>query len=368
MTDLSLIERRFPRSLEQIRAGISAGWQRGIQIAVQLDGELLLNTGIGQTADGVPLSADSLMTWLSAGKPLTAVAVMQAIDNGQLRLDTPIAEVIPDFARNGKGQITIWHLLTHTAGLAPVRTGWPRASWNEIIATIEAGSLRPDWSPGERAAYDPAQSWFLLGELVRRVTGHPIAQKVRDEICRPLGMEDAWLEMSPELINDYRGRLSTLEITTSRGSLPPGHNDLAAGIPCSPGSSLRARAQDLVRFYEALLHNGASILSNDAVNHMTARQRTGLRDETFLHEIDFGLGLILDSNHAGVETVPYGFGRHSSPGTFGHGGAQCSMAFADPQHRLIVAWAANGCPGEVIHQRRNRDLNSAIYEDLELAG
>ena len=112
---------------------------------------------------------------------------------------------------------------------------------------------------------------------------------------------------------------------------------------------------------------GDQLLREETVQLLTSRHRTGQLDQTFQHVIDYGLGLIIDSSQYGAETVPYGFGLHCSPQTFGHGGAQSSIGFADPACGLAVAWAANGMAGEGWHQKRNRALNTAIYEDLGLA-
>ena len=99
---------------------------------------------------------------------------------------------------------------------------------------------------------------------------------------------------------------------------------------------------------------------------MTARHRIGEFDQTLQHTVDFGLGVICNSNKYGVETVPYGFGQYCSSSAFGHGGAQCSMGFCDPERRLVVVWSANGFCGEGLHQRRNRMINNAICVDLGL--
>ena len=99
-------------------------------------------------------------------------------------------------------------------------------------------------------------------------------------------------------------------------------------------------------------------------NALLVPGRIGEQDATFRHIIDFGRGVILNSNRYGPTTVPYGYGRGASDSAVGHGGSQCSIAFADPRYELVVAWAANGRPGEGQHQRRNRALNDAIYEDL----
>ena len=119
----------------------------------------------------------------------------------------------------------------------------------------------------------------------------------------------------------------------------------------SPGASLRGPVRELGQFYEMLQRGGIStsgkqLLSPDAVQQMTSRHRAGKFDQTFQHVVDFGLGVLCNSNQYGVETVPYGFGEHCSAATYGHGGAQCSMGFCDPVRRLVVAWSANGFCGE----------------------
>ena len=129
--------------------------------------------------------------------------------------------------------------------------------------------------------------------------------------------------------------------------------------------------RELAAFYEMLLGQGSRgavrLLKPQTVWQMTARVREGMFDETFRHTMDWGLGLIINSNRYGVETVPYGYGRHASASTFGHGGSQSSSAFADPERELVVAVVLNGMPGERKHNNRIRDINSAIYEDLGLA-
>ena len=151
----------------------------------------------------------------------------------------------------------------------------------------------------------------------------------------------------------------------------PWHDKDHCAVP-SPGANTRGPIRELGWFYEALL-NGlrgepGKLLSRQSLTLLTKRHREGLFDETLRHKVDFGLGVILNSNRYGAETVPYGFGRFCSEDTFGHGGAQSSIGFADLQNELVVAWAANVRAGEGQHQKRNREINSAIYEDLGLSG
>jgi CubicO group peptidase (beta-lactamase class C family) len=101
---------------------------------------------------------------------------------------------------------------------------------------------------------------------------------------------------------------------------------------------------------------------------MTARHRAYTTDKTFGAIIDWGLGFMINSAIYGNDDAPYQFGPHASPRTFGHSGNQSSAAFADPEHRLVVALTFNGMPGEAKHQPRMRAALTAVYEDLGLAG
>jgi CubicO group peptidase (beta-lactamase class C family) len=102
------------------------------------------------------------------------------------------------------------------------------------------------------------------------------------------------------------------------------------------------------------------------VQLFTSAQRVGLYDQTFKHVIDWGFGFITNTQ-PDDPARPYGFGPHASPKTFGHGGSQSSVGFADPAHDLTVAIIFNGVPGEPRHQTRIRETLAAVYEDLCLA-
>ncbi len=371
----------LPRTLKTLEEGIAEGLHLGGQLYVSRRrqgsemGFESVERMVGERAPGEPMTPETLMIWLSSSKPVAAVAIGQLWERGRLDLDDPVARHLPEFGAQGKDRITVRHILTHTGGIRKLNVGWPEASWEEILDTICRARPEPRWVPGEKAGYHLTSSWFVLGELVRRVDGRHYSRYVREEIFEPLGMADSWVGMPRERFLGYSGRLGKMYNTEKRqAGTPPmarGWDREVHVVGCSPGGNGYGPIRELGRFYEMLLgrgrRDGARILSPPTLEALTTPQRVGMHDHTFQQTLDWGLGFIVNSQHYG-ETLPaYGYGRHASRRTFGHSGFQSSTGFADPEHGLAVAVAVNGNPGEPRHTERFRGLTEAIYEDLGLA-
>ena len=360
----------LPQTLAVIQSGIERGLHYGVQLFVSRDLIPVVDLAIGENLPGEPLTSDHVLPWLSAGKPITALAAMQLVEEGRLDLDRPVMQLIPEFGQAGKAAITTRHLLTHTAGIDAIALGWPATPWDEIIARICAAPLKAGSIPGETPAYDPQRSWFILGELIQRLRGRPIAEVLRRDIFEPLGMTHSWLAMPAAMYEEHSSSLGSIHVTNA-GELKRNHSHLRDAVTSpAPGSSCRGPIRELGRFYEMLLGEGSwkgrRWITPETFRLMTARHRIGKFDQTFQHTVDFGLGLIINSNQYGANTIPYGFGRRASEGSFGHGGSQSCIGFADPANRLAVAVVANGYPGEVPHNRRFRELLTSLYDDLRV--
>jgi len=368
---------RLPRTREAIEAGIRERLHLGAQLYVSLQGEPVSDAALGENRPGEPLTRDHLMLWLSSTKPVPAVAIAQLWERGLLELDDPVALHIPEFAANGKEGITLRHLLTHTGGIRMLDTGWPHKSWEEIIAKICAMKPEPRWVPGQKAGYHQASSWFILGEVIQRVGGVPFSTYVRREIFEPLGMANSWIGMPPERYQAYvaENRIGVLwnteGNTEGKEPKPHGWDTEERVVRPSPGGNGYGPMRELGRFYEMLLGRGCwraqRILLPQTVEAFTTPHRVGMVDVTFKHVLDWGLGFIVNSVQYGAETVPYGYGHHASPRTFGHSGYRSSAGFADPERRLAVAVAFNGTPSNERHEQRIRSVLDAVYEDLGLA-
>ncbi len=373
MSDAHLLS-ELTRTRATISRGIAEGLHTGCQLFATIAGRTVADLALGDRREAtigepaLPMVPETIVLWLSSTKPVVATAVLQLVEAGKLALDRPVADWLPKFAVEGKEAITIRHLLTHTGGFRHVHIGWPESSWEEIIVRICAARLERDWVVGQKAGYHPFTSWYILGELVRIASGQPLPEYVRSRILKPLGMVDSWIGMPREQYRAYGDRMAKL-IDTERPQHPPfRYANEQGATDCIPGGNGVGPMRELVAFYEMLLgggeRNAVRVLEAETVRQMTSRQREGMFDVTFKTTVDWGLGVILDSKRYGVENVPYGYGRYASDGTFGHGGSQSSVGFADPAHGLAVGCYFNGMPGEAAHQTRMRAVLDALYEDL----
>ena len=354
---------RLPRAVQVLEAGMEEGLHIGAQLYVEHKGKTVVDCGMGESREGVPMDENSMMIWWSATKPTASVSIAQLWERGKLDIEAPVAEYIPEFAANSKESVTLRHCLTHTAGFRFAGRKSQGKSWDEQIAELCNAWIEEGWVPGKKAGYHPGSSWMILGEVVRRVDGRPFEQYVRDEIFQPLDMNDCWVGMPPERYREYGDRIGVMHNTSEGPAKPVTGIDTERGCArCSPGGGGRGPMRELARLYEALLNNGqrgeARILSPQTVQAITARHRTGMFDETFQTHVDWGLGFNID----GIL-----YGRHSSSRTFGHGGAQSSVGFADPEHDLVVACVTNGMAEARLHYQRFSRTASAIYLDLGLA-
>ena len=356
---------KFERTLKWVGEGVARGWHLGVQLFVARNEEILLDLGIGNAALGRPMDRGSIGLWFSSGKPVTAVALAQLIEAGRMGWNDTVSRWIPEFGAHGKEVVTLGHILTHMGGFRTADSVPETTPWPETLSRICASPLEANAVPGETAAYHTHSSWSLLVEVIQRVTGEPFEDRIRRCVFGPAGMDDSSVRLSPIEFQGLEDRLSKMHMT-DRGQADP---DLFWNTPeCAatlrPGAFLRGPIRDLGRFYQALLRDPSPLLRRETIELMTRRHRERKFDDTFKHVVDFGLGFIINSRRYGVETVPYGFGRHAGEKAFGHGGQQTSCAFADPENGLVVAWVFNGLPGVRIHHKRGRELNTAIYEDL----
>jgi len=359
----------LPRTTAVIERGIAEGLHLGAQGFVSAAGEPVADLAVGEAAAGVPMTADRMIIWWSMTKPSVAVSVARLWERGDVAIDDPVVRYVPEFGAHGKDSITLRHLLTHTGGFRAgdqVRgtAADPEAWWDETVAGICAVEPEPGWVPGRKAGYHLTCGMTMLGEVVRRVDGRPFSRFVREEVFEPLGMTDCWVGMPADRAGAYAGRLGTMHDTSGDEPVPRAELDGEAALRrCSPGGGGRGPMRQLARLYEMLRRHGeldgVRVLTPQTVEAITARHRVGLHDHTFDVVTDWALGFNVDGG---------AMGPHCSRRAFGHGGAQSSLAFCDPEHGVVAALQTNGMPGNDRHYRRFFELTRALYVDLGLAG
>nr|WP_241999111.1 MULTISPECIES: serine hydrolase domain-containing protein [Kribbella] len=308
-----------------------------------MGGRPRVDVALGEAQPGVPMTRETIVEWASATKPITCAALAVLWERGALDIEDPVHHHLPEFAAAGKEQVTVKHLLTHTAGLTTSITKQAPAA--ELVADICASPLRPDWVPGQRCGYNSIAMW-IVAELVTRLDGRPFDQFVREEIFEVAGLDDCWLAMPPE----------TYERNTARIARIPGiaRSGTAYWVTWGrPTGGIHGPISQLGRFYESL----GCILSPDRLREMTSHHLTGVYDEVLGARLDRGLGFVLGS------ADPQN-GDRASSGTYGHGGQTWSTAFADPARGLVAAVYWNGATTPAIHADRLLRLLNALYADL----
>jgi len=238
------LRENLPRTLEAIEKGIELGWHPGAQLSVWLDGETVANGADGYASDGVPMGAESVNLWLSAGKPVGAVAIGILKDRSLIDIDRPVADYWPDFGQNGKEAITTRHILTHTGGFRTAEGAEAAPTLEDAARSVASARIERDWEPGKKAGYHATAGWRVLSELVRLVSGDPYAVFTREQIFEPLGMDSSTFSLNGSAAADLGSSYSAMHSTRGAHAEPdPQFGPELTGLYERPGGGLRSKAE-----------------------------------------------------------------------------------------------------------------------------
>jgi len=350
----------------------------GASVAVVLDGRTVVDlwAGLADVGTGRPWEERTPVLVYSATKGPTAACALLLWERGLLDLDAPVGGIWPEFAVAGKSRVTTRHLLTHQAGL-PVfdePIGFTDCHDPELVAARLAAQA-PRWEPGTAHGYHPLTFGWLVGEVVRRVSGRTVGQLVADELAGPLDL-DLWVGLPPEReaavarlaparfdlagfgpadpALAFAAAIFDVESLTYKAfANPPGQFDVESfNAPALhraewPAANGIATARALARFYGELAVD--RLLSGATLDEASRAQVSG-PDRVLAVDTAFGLGFSLHS----VITA-------SVPGGFGHEGAGGSVAFADRTRGLGFAYVMNQLTASLGGDRRSRRLVEAVY-------
>jgi CubicO group peptidase (beta-lactamase class C family) len=335
---------RFAAVAPRMQEFVDQGEAAGIVTLVATKDRIIHLDAVGKTdlAKDRKMGTDDIFWIASMSKPITSVCVAILSDDGKLRFDDPLAKYLPEFAgvmvsQNGETvkpirPVSLRDVMTHTSGLGEMNNREPHWTLAETARKLSERPLR--FQPGTRWAYSTA-GMDVLGRVVEVASGMPFDQFLQKRVLDPLGMKDTsfWIAPGKESrwAHPYRWNAQTNKLEETTISYLYGTAATDRGRPPLGGAGLFSTAEDVARFYQMMLNqgalNGQRILKPETVAEMT-RKQTG--DLTARPGMPWGLGfcVVEDPTKMAANSV-------LSPNSFGHGGAFSTQSWADPTKNLI---------------------------------
>jgi CubicO group peptidase (beta-lactamase class C family) len=367
--EIGIDEAKLEELLARVRKEVDEGLLPSIQIAIAKEGKLAAFETYGDAPD------DALYCVFSSTKGITSAAAWLLIQEGKLDVTQKVTSIIPEFGKNGKADITIEQLFTHTAGL-------PHAPFNPLLwadkqATIQRfADWTLNWTPGSRFEYHPTSSMWVIAEIIERLSGQSYQSFLRKRIAEPLGLKDFFVGAPEEqhhriapivhvgdgmTADDFlRLGLPVPSVTevTEEALTSFNQTDLRQ-VPVPGGGGIMSAA-DVALFYQALItgrsFDGAQIWHPETLENAREVRTGSLNDLLTGHSVNRGLGICI----AGDEKRNLrGFGHTNSPLAFGHAGAGGQLAWCDPATGISIGYCTNGHDRNPIRQgRRNISIGN----------
>ncbi|MEM7288206.1 MAG: serine hydrolase domain-containing protein [Actinomycetota bacterium] len=357
----------------------------GAGFCLHVNGENVVDiwAGVADKASGRAWDDETLQLVFSTTKGAAAICIARLVQDGKLGYDDKVADHWPEFAQNGKGDITVSQVMSHQAGIPAVDA---QLTFDDLMAVgpvVEAlAAQAPMWEPGAGHGYHAVTYGWLAGELLRRIDGRTMGTYFDEEIAGPLGL-DFWIGLPEE----HEHRVSTLAPSPPPSdpetlqlmlkvagpgtlgfralfmdgllmALDPAQNPFntravhATEMPAANGIT---NARSLSRMYAATIGevDGVRILQPDTVDAMRAEQVLA-PDKSLVVETRFGHGMML--HHELSEMI--------ADGAYGHAGAGGSLGYAHPESGVAYGYVMNQMGGDIAGDPRTRRLNAAIRSCL----
>ncbi|MFI8007243.1 serine hydrolase domain-containing protein [Streptomyces sp. NPDC086010] len=376
---------RFTAVRDAFAANFTERDELGAAVTVLLDGAPVVDLW-GGWADGGrtrPWERDTVVNVWSTTKGPTALCAHLLVDRGLLDLDAPVADYWPEFAAEGKESVRVRHLLSHRSGVAGLRDPHTLAElYDWELTTARLAATAPWWEPGTRSGYHAISYGFLVGEVVRRVTGLLPGEFLRQEITGPLGIdfsvgypeEDAGrvaeLVQPKSVAREQAALFARMEPVALASLLNPGTGIAAANTPGwraaeIPAANGHGTARAVAALYGILAGRGSldgrRILSQEAAERVREGQgscRDLVLGAGFTHDTELGLGLWLSGPNGS-----YG----PNPRAVGHDGAGGSCGLADPEAGIALGYVMNRMGPNIADDPRKMALVDAVYGALPQA-
>jgi CubicO group peptidase (beta-lactamase class C family) len=376
-----MLEPEFEPVLAAFQENYRSEDEVGSSVSVVVDGRTVVDIW-GGWRDGArqrEWQKDTLVCMMSVSKGITGMAFNLLVDRGLVDVDAPVARYWKEFAENGKDSLPVRFILDHRAGLPIVADPmWPGAIFDHQATCAALAKQAPLWKPGTVAAYHIHTQGFLLGEIIRRVTGRTVGRFIRDEIAVPLDADFMIGSMSErdqarvaEVMPNMEARLfAAKEVETDTLRSKAFVQNPAEPWPVTLNSRIwreseiasgngHGNARGVARIYGAFARggelDGVRLTSPASIAAMITEQHniTEVMQERPYHQ---ALGILLNTP-AAVFMGP-------NPRAFGHHGIGGSIGFADPDARIGFSYAVNRMHAVGTNGPRAARLINALYECL----
>ena len=365
---------RFEAVHQLLHNNLDSGADTGASVAVMLGGELVVDLWGGSVAanDATPWQRDTIVNVWSTTKTMMALSALLLVDRGLLDVDAPVSTYWPEFAQNGKHSVKVWHFMNHASGLSGMdqhMTPDDMYDWDKMVTTLAAQA--PWWEPGSASGYHALTQGYLIGELVRRITGKSLGTFFQEEIAGPLNA-DFYIGVP----DSEFPRIGAL-IPTGDGSAPSADNDSIAArtfaspfVPATqswtdgwrraeiPAANGHSNARAIARLQAPLACKGSAFgvdLFSKETAESVMQTRIAGTDMVLGVPIAFGLGFGLNS-----EVMPLSPNQN----TCFWGGWGGSSVVVDQDASLSASFVMNKMFPGLMGDNRSMSLLQAVYQSL----
>jgi CubicO group peptidase (beta-lactamase class C family) len=355
----------------------------GASLAIYKDGKPVIDLYAGEARPGVPWSANTKSVVFSTSKGLLSILCHRLVQQGQLNLDEKVSTYWPEFAQNGKEEITVAMIMRHRSGLSAVREDLTLKDLEEVTPVENAlATQEPIWQPDTGYLYHAGTIGQLLGKIIFNITGMRVNEFLQKELAKPLDVEAyfgapnsieseiAYLKSDAALTDvefEYVSPLYWNKRAMSYGNaflgrvddFEGGYNDPRVHALEHAGAGGITNAHAVAKIYSAVVHetDGVRLLNDSTIENAISRPNPGRNifndPEPYpIHSLGF---IVANPGHSPV----------LSDKTFGHDGLGGQQGFADLNHRIGFGYTTNWIPVVGDAMGRHREITKVLKQVLE---
>lgn len=356
-----LREEQIARLEALIGKHIAEGHYPGAQIAIARNGQLAHFATFGNARAGTPATPETLWLLYSNTKVITAATCWILAEQGAFRFTDRVSDHVPEFAANGKKDITVMQVITHMAGYPNAQV--PPAAWEDHAKLRETVCAFPlEFTPGSRLHYHGQSAHWTLAVLIEALTGQDFRDVIREQLITRMGLGN---EIFVGLPKAKTSRAADMFEPSPTGPTPLAANNSPAFRKAgSPGAGGYATARAMAAFYQMMLAGGViggtRIVSPRMLDYAIRNWTGDLVDHNMGMPMHRGLG----PHIRGTTPTIRGLGAIAHPGTFGHGGAGTSYCWADPASGVSFSYLTNCRIPDPWHSIRLDTVSNLVHSAI----